>query len=95
MSIDIQLKSFTLFFIFGIIVNLLYTILLIKKTKFIWYYIIFPFISFVLIPILYIVNKGKFHPYFILILIIGYIFSKVSVKKIKKLTIYIKKNHKR
>ena len=99
MNSNLQLISFLVSFIFGIIFYLLTTLnfKLIKDFK-IWVQNILTFIYVIDIVIIYIIilyhlNRGYFHIYFILMVFVGYItglflykkyISKINVKRFLK-----------
>lgn len=99
MSSSIQLLSFFISFVFGIFFNLL-TILNFKiisnLKKYLQHIITFIYVMDIIIIyviILYHINNGQFHIYFILMVIIGYVvgyliysklLSKLDVKRFLK-----------
>lgn len=93
MSIDIQLISFLIFFLYGVLMTVVY--LCILRTKKIWCYPTFVMMTIIFMIVLYNVNGGIIHPYFITFLIIGIMASKVFVKFIKKLFRKLKQKWKR
>ena len=90
MTINTQLKSFLLFFVFGIILYIINHILhyIIKKSKLI--YLVLPMFTIVFMIVLYNINSGKIHIYFIAIMILGILFSKISVKQAKNIIFKLK-----
>lgn len=90
MKIENQIISFILFFIYG---NIIYIInyLLNKYNKKLLIYPIILVMTISLIYLIYKVNGGIVHSYFIVILMLGIFISKVSVKYIKKKIIKLKK----
>lgn len=88
MNANIQLISFVISFLYGIFFNLL-TIInfkLIENIKVIYKHIItFVYVmdmAIIYIIILYNLNKGYFHIYFILTVFIGYVLSYLSYQKL-------------
>lgn len=88
MSIDVQLASFTAYLIFGLIVIYIYEIFLRKKP--LYSYIVFPITTLIFTYVIYHINDGKLHIYFIGMFIIGIILGKISVKFIQKHLIKLK-----
>ena len=90
MKIENQIISFILFFIYG---NIIYVInyILNKYNKKLLIYPIILVMTISLTYLIYKVNGGIVHSYFIVILMLGIFISKVSVKYIKKKIIKLKK----
>lgn len=82
MNIETQLFSFLVFFIYGFLLFLADTLL--SKKKWFVMYIVSALSSIVFIFLLYNINGGNIHPYFIIVFLIGIVISKISVKFIKK-----------
>ncbi len=82
MSIIIQLKSFAIFFSYGLVLYLINYLCNIKKNKAWLVSIIFPSLTGIFMFFLYKQNNGIVHIYFIAIMILGIILSKVTVKKV-------------
>lgn len=93
MTIDLQLKSIVAYFALGMI--LYYTYFFTKqKNKKVIIYITSIIITAIFIYISYNLNSGQAHIYFIIVLVVGTIFSKISVKYIKKLKNKLKSKNK-
>lgn len=82
MTIEVQLISFSAFFSYGIFLAVIYELVLKNRPAFT--YIAFIVSSFIFMYILFLINGGRVHPYFIATFILGLLSSKVSVKFIKK-----------
>lgn len=78
MSIHTQLMSFTSFFIFGLAIIFIYKLVLIRRK--ILCYIIFPILTTIFTYILFHINGGKIHPYFIIVFFIGIILGNLTYK---------------
>lgn len=85
MSITIQIQSFFLFFILGFILYMFYAISKKRNIKISIYYLFIIMLTFLFMILLYRINYGKIHIYFILMIIIGILVSKKSVKYLNKL----------
>lgn len=87
MSVKLQLLCFVVSFFYGIFIYLFYKFNLkfIKKANIISKVILHMLITFILvilyINIFYFLNKGIFHIYFIVILLIGFLVSKKKFSK--------------
>lgn len=81
MKIEIQLASFLAFFIYGVLFFLLN--LLDKRRHLIAFYISVIVSSFLFMVVLYKINSGTVHPYFLAAFLIGIVFCKIFVKSIK------------
>lgn len=81
MNIEIQLKSFFAYFVFGMIIMFTYELFLRKKSFLC--YVFFPLLSFLFIYFIYHINDGKFHIYFLITFALGLIISKICVKFLK------------
>lgn len=93
MTIDLQLKSIVAYFALGMILYYTYYFTKQKNKKLIIYGTnIVITASFIYIT--YHLNSGRTHIYFIIALVIGTIFSKISVKYIKKLKNKLKSKNK-
>ena len=94
MNYKVQLLSFLLSFLYGVFFNITYdlNVLIIQNERKMFQYInmILYIINIVLIYIiiLYKINIGVFHPYFIMMVIIGFAFM-IKIKPI--VTNYVKK----
>ena len=85
MSINIQIRSIILFFTLGNYLYLAYYFLKYKIKKEKYLYIVFPLMTLLFMIILYNSNSGKIHLYFIIVMLIGILFSKVCVNITKKI----------
>ena len=81
MNVHIQLVSFLTFFIFGFLLMLTYEIFLRKRSYLC--YLFFPMLTIVFMSVLYHINDGKVHTYFVGTFILGIIISKICVKFLK------------
>lgn len=90
MNYKLQLLSFLVSFIYGIFFYITSKLnnKLIKNKSILFQYIItmLYIINLVLlyVIIIYKTNKGIFHIYFIILLVIGYIIASISAKSVKK-----------
>jgi len=91
MTIDIQLTSFLTFIILGIIFNIINEIYKKLNLNNVIYYSTYILLTLIFIYILYKINNGIIHIYFIFVFILGIFISKVSVKKVKKKIFKLKK----
>ncbi len=91
MNVKIQLYSMLVSFLYGIIVcmfNKLNNKYINIKNKFLYYLINIIYIYIVVvfyIIIIYKINKGIFHIYFLIFIILGYMFTQKHVKFINNL----------
>lgn len=92
MTIDVQLKSFLAFIILGVITAILYLILSRTKHTERLYYIILPIVAIIFMLVLYYVNNGVIHIYFIFSSILGFVLCKSCVNKLKSKIKLLKKN---
>lgn len=96
MDYKLQLLSFLFSFLFGIFfqVTNYFNQKLIINRKILWQYLItfLYIINIVLIYIvlLYKINQGVFHIYFLLMILLGYLFSLKQIKNVKKCVKYMK-----
>ena len=98
MDLEIQIQSITTSFVYGMFSSLVYNIiyfLLYSKSKIImimfnFFYTIVIFLLFFYIMLC--INNGIIHIYFIFLLILGFIFGNIKLRKIR---INIKSNNKR
>lgn len=93
MSIDIQLISFAYFFLLGIVFGGIYALRIIKKDK--TFIVIYPLLTVLFMFLLYNINRGRVHIYFITVFLIGIAISKVFVNSVKKRFIKLKTKRKR
>ncbi len=95
MSIETQLSTFMAFFVLGFTLYLIYTIIIKLNINRLWIYLIFLTISILFMKVIYNLNGGNIHVYFILMMFLGTIFSKYSVNYIinllKKLINFFKR----
>ena len=91
MSIEIQLICFSISFILGIVIYLMeqFNTKLVKNKPLIFQVIIMLLAAFVIVigyvDILYFINGGIFHIYFLIMIIIGYIVGRRKcLSRIKK-----------
>ena len=85
MSIDIQIISLIIYYLFGIFLYIAMLFLRRKKAL-----LIIPISYAIFIIVNYHINKLIIHPYFLGFLIIGFITSKIYVKGIKRLESLLK-----
>ncbi len=96
MNYKIQLISFLVSFLFGIF--FFYTNMLNKKIinrqkihyKYIITFLYIINITLIYIILIYKINKGIFHIYFLIMVLLGYIISLNQLKNVKKIIIYFK-----
>lgn len=93
MSVEIQLASFLAFFLFGSLLTIINFTLLQNHKKTIYPVSLILTVSFMYI--VYKLNGGNIHIYFIAIFILGIITSKITVKYIKILLRRLKQKSKR
>lgn len=82
MTIEIQLISFLAFFLYGAALSIFYELFLRKKPYFC--YAFFPLATLSFMYILFFLNGGRVHIYFIAIYLLGIFLSKEGVKFFKK-----------
>lgn len=89
MNIETQLVSFATFFAFGCLLALVDSFFFNKK-KFL-VYPTFIVLSLVFMGIVYYINGGIIHEYFLIVFILGILGSKIAVKYIKKFMYVLKR----
>lgn len=82
MNIETQLVSFATFFAFGCLLALVDEFFFTKKRLLI--YPTFIALSLIFMGIIYHINGGIIHEYFLIVFLIGILVSKIAVKYIKK-----------
>lgn len=81
MTVDIQIISLLAYFLYGFFLMFVYEFFLRRKPKLCYpYFLIF---TCLFVFILYSLNGGRFHVYFVLTFILGIIISKKCVKYLK------------
>lgn len=93
MTIGIQIKSFVAFALFGIILSIFYSLFLKKKTYLCYLY--FPALTMLFAYILFSLNGGKVHPYFIIVFLISIIIGRLITSIINKKYHYFKQKIKK
>ncbi len=93
MKIETQLWSFLAFFIFGFALTLTDTLFLMKHRKLC--YPVFTSLTLIFMFIIYHINGGYVHIYFLMSFIVGIFTSKISVKYIDFLLHLLKAKCKR
>lgn len=88
MSIEILLISFAYFFALGLAFGGIYALRIVKKDK--TFLIIFPLLTLLFMYLLYNINRGRVHIYFIAFFLLGIFISKVFVNLIKNKLIKLK-----
>lgn len=90
MSLDKQIISIIAFFVFGIFLYLNYNYF--TKKKIVKTYLSTIILTCIFMFILYHLTNGFVHPYFIIVFILGILFSKICVKHIKIRVLKLKKH---
>lgn len=88
MSIETQLLSFAYFFALGLTFGGIYYLRIVKKDK--TFLIIFPLLTLLFMYLLYNINRGRVHIYFVAFFLLGIFISKVFVNLIKNKLIKLK-----
>lgn len=83
MNINTQLLSFTSFFIYGLILYIIYFLMQKSPFNVRLCYLILPLSTIIFMVVLYKINLGIVHPYFIITMLFGVLCSKVIVNKLK------------
>jgi len=89
MSLDKQIISIIAFFIFGNLIYFNYNYF--TKKKIFKTYLSTIILTFIFMSILYHLTNGQIHPYFIIVFILGILFSKLCVKHIEIKLLKLKK----
>lgn len=90
MEIKIQLYSFIVSFCYGLFIYLIFNLnkkkLVIDKimVKFTLSFVLIVDIVLLYVAIMYKLNNGIIHNYFVIVMIFGYVLGKTIVKKLKK-----------
>lgn len=89
MSIEIQIKEFIYFLMFGNLLYIIYYIIRKKHKSLIVLYFVYPPLTVLyILMFIYKLNSGKIHLYFIIMMCGGMYMSKICVKLLKN---YIQK----
>lgn len=91
MNINTQLSSFASFFIYGLILYAIYFLLQKSSLNVRMCYLILPLSTIIFMAVLYKINFGVVHPYFIITMLLGVLCSKVIVNKLKNVFKLLKK----
>lgn len=89
MNLEIQIQSLIVSFVFGLFVSLLYNLLyfiLYNRNKIILVISNLFFsisLSLLYFYIMFIINDANIHPYFISLMVIGFILGNIKTKKIR------------
>jgi len=89
MNLDKQIISIIAFFIFGNFLYFNYNYFTKKKVVKIYFSTII--LTFIFMAILYHLTNGLVHPYFVIVFILGILFSKLCVKRIEIKLLKLKK----